>query len=97
MDKYKTAYKRLNYVFYVYVACLGMAFLGLDLTGGQSALWVGVFIISHLVYLYFLGVLVQGAKRSFMKWVGLTFITGPFGLIASYFFLKPVAIEQGWN
>jgi hypothetical protein len=97
MDKVAIAYKRLGYVFYVYVASLTVPFLGVELTGGQSVLWGGVFLVSHVAYLYLLGAVVLGAKRSLVRWVGLTFITGPLGTVVSYFFLKPVAIEQGWN
>lgn len=97
MEKLKKTYKMLNYVFYVYLACLGLVFTGVDLSEGQSALWVGVFVISKFAYLYLLGVLINGAKKNLIKWVGLTFISGPFGTVLSFLFLKPVAIEQGWN
>lgn len=97
IDENKVRYMRLNYIFYVYLACLAVPFLGVDLNGGLSALWILVFAVSHLAYLYLLGVLILRAKRSFWKWVGLTFISGPLGTIISYLFLKPVAIEQGWS
>lgn len=96
MDKYKKAYKILNYVFYVNLACFGIALTGIEMTGGQSAVWTLVLIVTHLAYLYYLGVLIVGAKKSFIKWVGLTFIAGPLGTVVSYLFLKPVAIEQDW-
>ena len=97
MDKMQKSYKMLSYVFYLYSACLGFVFTGIDLSGGQAALWGGLLIFSHFAYLYFLGVLILGAKKNFVKWVGLTFIAGPIGTVISYLLMKPVAIQQGWN
>jgi hypothetical protein len=97
MDKYKTAYKRLQIVFWVYVVCLIIPFFGFDLSGGIAALWLGIHIVSSLAYIYFLGVLINGTDRSFGNWVGGAILFGPFGVIFTFFQLKTIAILRGWD
>ena len=97
MDKYKTAYKRLQIIFWVYAACLVVPFFGTDFSGKISSIWLGTFIASHLAYIYYLGVLINGTDRSLGKWVGGAFLFGPFGVIFSFFLFKPIAIMKGWD
>lgn len=97
MEKYKKAYKALNYVFFIYMACLVIPFLKIELSGSEATLWLSLLLVSQLAYLYFLGVLILGTNRNYVKWVGLTAVGFPFSIAVSYILLKPVAIEQGWN
>lgn len=97
MDKYKTAYRKLQIIFWVYVACLVVPFLGYDLSGTMAALWLVILVVSHLTYVYFLGVLINGTDRSFGNWVGGAILFGPVGLILTFFLFKPIAIMKGWD
>lgn len=97
MDKYKTAYRKLRIIFWVYVACWVVPFLGYDLSGAMAALWLGILVVSHFTYVYFLGVLINGTDRSFGNWVGGAILFGPVGLIFTFFLFKPIAIMKGWD
>lgn len=96
-DKYKTAYKRLKIVFWIYIACLILPITRWDLNGGQAAAYIGIFILAHFGYIYLMGVLIAGTNKSLGTWLVATFFTGPLGVIVSFVKLMPVAIEQDWN
>lgn len=98
-DKYKRTYKYFNYAFYVHLACfiLVMALDKNQFTGAMSAVWALVWIASGLAYLMFLGTLVGGANKSAITWVGGTILFNYIGMFVSYFKMKTVAIDQGWD
>jgi hypothetical protein len=97
MDKIQRNFRAFTFVFYAYVICLAIPFLDINLSGGQSGLWLLVFAASHLAYLFLLGSLISASKRSAIKWVILSIATGPIGILASFLLIKPIAIEQGWQ
>lgn len=96
-DKYRRAYKWLNYAFYVYVVCLVVPFTGINMTGEQAIIWFVSFVISWFTFLFSLGTLVNGANQNFLNWVGGAALFGPIGVSVSYFRIKKIAIVRGWG
>ena len=84
---------------YVHLACFILVF-AVDkntMTGPVSAVWALAWIASGLAYIMFLGSLASAANKSVIQWVGGTIIFNYIGMFVSYYKMKTVAIEQGWD
>jgi hypothetical protein len=97
MKKAHKQYKLIKIVFGLHAICWAVPFSEYELSGGQSALWILMLGVSGWIYLFLLGSLIRSSGRSAFKWVTLTIVTAPIGIIASYFLLKPIEVEQGWE
>ena len=99
IDSTKRTFKYFNYAFYVHLACFILVF-AVDkntMTGPVSAVWALAWIASGLAYIMFLGSLASAANKSVIQWVGGTIIFNYIGMFVSYYKMKTVAIEQGWD
>jgi len=47
-----------------------------------------VMVIAGLCFYIYLGILATRLERSWITWVGLTMLTGPFGTIFSWFWIR---------
>jgi hypothetical protein len=98
MENAKIAAKRLRLFFYIYAACFLVPLLQIEISGGQSAAWIGILAVSALGYLYFLARLVSYLGKRAPLWVLLAMMTAPFGLFISYPLARAAAIgKDAWK
>ena|ERR1017187_5728364 len=98
MERYKKTYRNFTIAFWFHLACfLFVIVMNKHMDDAMAGLWLLAFAGSGLAYLIFLGTLAAGANKSVIQWVGGTMLFSYIGLFVSFYKMKTVAIEQGWD
>jgi cation transport ATPase len=102
-------FKRFRLSFQVFWVSLFLTFvlfsIGDSYPEGTGLFWVkelclysfAIAVIAGWTYLFTLGPLVAAARRSAFTWVLLVFLSHFLGIIISYWMMRGIAIEQGWD
>lgn len=81
--------KALTFCFATSIVSMLLLFIFIDASDdGLSFIFLAVMLITSLFFYINLGILTKRMGRSWIVWVGLTFITKPIGPIVSFFWIR---------
>ena len=102
IEKNKKRFKILTISIWITVGFwLSMLFLSstTNSLGRFAPLFILIQVVNSLVYLAYLGMLASDAKKNTILWVIGTFLFSTLGIgpLISYFRMKSIAVQNGWD